>query len=218
MPRKCKGKKHYMDKTFIFTILNFGFILKNMKNLTDPINLAKLNNHLKSGGVIAFPTDTVWGLGALPTRAGADALFEIKRRPANKHLIIMSDSLEHIKPYMINYPKRAFELAQKYWPGALTLGVPVAGTDSMVFGGVRVPNYKPFMELCAVIDGHCLATTSANISGQPPLTSAKEIKKVFPDIIVIDNADSPMGGAPSTVAILDGDDINIVRPGGVVIK
>ena len=218
MPRKCKGKKHYMDKTFIFTILNFGFILKNMKNLTDPINLAKLNNHLKSGGVIAFPTDTVWGLGALPTRAGADALFEIKRRPANKHLIIMSDSLEHIKPYMINYPKRAFELAQKYWPGALTLGVPVAGTDSMVFGGVRVPNYKPFMKLCAVIDGHCLATTSANISGQPPLTSAKEIKKVFPDIIVIDNADSPMGGAPSTVAILDGDDINIVRPGGVVIK
>ena len=218
MPRKCKGKKHYMDKTFIFTILNFGFILKNMKNLTDPINLAKLNNHLKSGGVIAFPTDTVWGLGVLPTRAGADALFEIKRRPANKHLIIMSDSLEHIKPYMINYPKRAFELAQKYWPGALTLGVPVAGTDSMVFGGVRVPNYKPFMELCAVIDGHCLATTSANISGQPPLTSAKEIKKVFPDIIVIDNADSPMGGAPSTVAILDGDDINIVRPGGVVIK
>ena len=119
-----------------------------MTCLHDAAFIAKLNNHLKSGGVIAFPTDTVWGLGALPTRTGADALFEIKRRPANKHLIIMSDSFEHIKPHMANYPARAFELAQKYWPGALTIGVPVAGTDSMVFGGVRVPNYKPFMELC----------------------------------------------------------------------
>ena len=190
----------------------------NMTNLNDSECISKLNNHLKSGGVIAFPTDTVWGLGALPTRVGADALFEIKRRPANKHLIIMSDNLEHIRPYMSEYPARAFELAQKYWPGALTIGVPVAGTDSMVFGGVRVPNYKPFMELCGVIDGHCLATTSANISGQPTLTSADEIRKTFPNIIVIDNATAPMGGAPSTVAILDGDNINIVRAGGVVIE
>jgi len=189
-----------------------------MTNLHDAIFIAELNNHLKSGGVIAFPTDTVWGLGALPARAGADALFEIKRRPANKHLIIMSDSLEHIKPYMANYPARAFELAQKYWPGALTIGVPVAGTDSMVFGGVRVPNYKPFMELCGAIDGHCLATTSANISGQPTLQSADEIRKIFPNIIVIDNAFEPMGGAPSTVAVLDGENINIVRPGSVVIE
>ena len=189
-----------------------------MTNLHDAAFVAELNNHLKSGGVIAFPTDTVWGLGALPTRAGADALFEIKRRPANKHLIIMSDNLMHIRPYMENYPARAFDLANKYWPGALTIGVPVAGTDSMVFGGVRVPNYKPFMELCGVIDGHCLATTSANISGQPTLQSADEIRKTFPDIIVIDNAFEPMGGAPSTVVVLDGDSTNVVRTGAVVIE
>lgn len=211
-------KKHRIFYFFNFTNANFAGILVNMTNLKDLAFVAELNNHLKSGGVIAFPTDTVWGLGALPTRAGADALFEIKRRPANKHLIIMSDSFEHIKPYMAEYPARAFELAQKYWPGALTIGVPVAGTDSMVFGGVRVPNYKPFMELCGVIDGHCLATTSANISGQPTLQSADEIRKTFPDIIVIDNAFEPMGGAPSTVAVLDGDDINIVRTGSVVIE
>ena len=211
-------KKHRIFYFFNFTNANFAGILVNMTNLKDLAFVAELNNHLKSGGVIAFPTDTVWGLGALPTRAGADALFEIKRRPANKHLIIMSDSFEHIKPYMAEYPARAFELAQKYWPGALTIGVPVAGTDSMVFGGVRVPNYRPFMELCGVIDGHCLATTSANISGQPTLQSADEIRKTFPDIIVIDNAFEPMGGAPSTVAVLDGDDINIVRTGSVVIE
>ena len=122
--------------------------------------------------------------------------------------------------YHLRTSRAIFYTYQFYYirPGALTIGVPVAGTDSMVFGGVRVPNYKPFMELCGVIDGHCLATTSANISGQPTLQSADEIRKTFPNIIVIDNAFEPMGGAPSTVAVLDGDDINIVRNGAVVIE
>lgn len=189
-----------------------------MTDLYDKNFLKKLNEHLLSGGVIAFPTDTVWGLGALPTRAGADAIFELKQRPKEKHLIIMSDSFEHIKQYMNDYPAKAFELAEKYWPGALTIGIPVKDTDSMSFGGVRVPKYRPFQELCSVIDGHCLATTSANISGQPPLQSAEEIQKQFPDIIVIDNAFEKMGGAPSTVAILTDNEVKIVRAGAVEIK
>jgi len=188
-----------------------------MTNLHDENFIKQINEHLKNGGVIAFPTDTVWGLGALPNRAGADALFEIKHRPHEKHLIIMSDSLEHIKPYMSDYPEIAFNLGKKYWPGALTIGIPVADTDSMSFGAVRIPNYKPFHELCSVIDGHCLATTSANISGQPTLTNADDIKKQFPNIIVVDNAYDKMGGAPSTVVILSDNKINVVRQGAVVI-
>lgn len=187
-----------------------------MTDLTDNEFIEQLNAHLDAGGVIAFPTDTVWGLGALPTRAGADALFQIKQRPHEKHLIIMSDSLAHLCGYMTDYPKTAFDLAAKYWPGALTLGIPVADTDTMSFGGVRVPSYKPFHDLCAVVRGHCLATTSANISGMPPLNTAAEIRAQFPDIIVIDNAYAPMGGAPSTVAILTGgNEIKIVRTGAI---
>jgi L-threonylcarbamoyladenylate synthase len=188
-----------------------------MTNLKDKDFIKKLNEHLNNGGVIAFPTDTVWGLGALPNRRGADALFEIKKRPHEKHLIIMSDSIEHIKQYMSEYPKKAFDLAKKYWPGALTIGVPVSDSDSMSFGAVRVPNYKPFRDLCSVIDGHCLATTSANISGQPTLNSADDIKKQFPNIIIIDNATDNIGGNPSTVVILSDDEINVVRQGSVVI-
>lgn len=194
-----------------------GDINFNMTNLHDQNFINKLNEHLKKGGVIAFPTDTVWGLGALPNRAGADALFETKQRPHEKHLIIMSDTIEHIKPYMSQYPQKAFELGKKYWPGALTIGVPVADTDSMSFGAVRIPNYKPFHELCSVIDGHCLATTSANISGQPTLKNADEIKKQFPNIIIVDNAYDKMGGAPSTVVILKGNEVNVVRQGSVII-
>ncbi len=189
-----------------------------MTDLSNPEFIKKLNTHLARGGVIAFPTDTVWGLGALPTRVGADALFKIKHRPTNKHLIIMSDSIAHIQPYMTRHPARAMDMAKKYWPGALTIGVPVADdADTCVFGGVRIPNYKPFHDLCAVINGHCLATTSANISGQPTLASADDIRHTFPDIIVIDNAYQPMGGAPSTVVVLDGDTTKIIRQGAVIL-
>lgn len=188
-----------------------------MTNLNDLKFIAQLNQHLAAGGVIAFPTDTVWGLGALPRRAGADALYAIKHRPREKHLIIMSDTMEHIMPHMAQYPATAFDLAAKYWPGALTIARPVADDDTMLFGGVRVPNYKPFHDLCNVVDGHCLATTSANISGMPPLTSADEIRRTFPGIIVIDNASQPMGGAPSTVALLTDHGVRIVRQGAVII-
>lgn len=213
-----QGKNTHLHKILSLhnQILFYTFaIVMNLNNLEF---ISKLNAHLNAGGVIAFPTDTVWGLGALPTRRGADALFEIKHRPTNKHLIIMSDCLAHIRPHMSSYPARAFELAEKYWPGALTIAIPVAETDTMAFGGVRVPDYAPFQELCRAIDGHCLATTSANISGQPPLQTADEIRAQFPNIIVIDNDRAPRCGIPSTVAILDGDDINIVRQGAVIIK
>ncbi|MDR1697201.1 MAG: L-threonylcarbamoyladenylate synthase, partial [Rickettsiales bacterium] len=121
-----------------------------------------LNEFLAAGGVIAFPTDTVWGLGVLPTPAGCDALYEIKRRPREKHFIIMSDSVEHLPPLS----PRAAGLAARFWPGALTI----------IDGGVgyRIPESRAIRDLCAAVDGHCLATTSANISGMPPLTSADE--------------------------------------------
>lgn len=215
---KMQEKIIKTNKILTLQIIFIAYTFFTMTYLKNPDFIKKLNEHLLNGGVIAFPTDTVWGLGALPTRAGADAIFELKQRPKEKHLIIMSDSFGHIKQYMQDYPAKAFELAEKYWPGALTIGVPVAETDSMSFGGVRVPNYKPFQELCSVIDGHCLATTSANISGQSPLQSAEEIQKQFPDIIVIDNAFDKMGGAPSTVAILTDNEVKIVRAGAVEIK
>ena len=203
---------------FLIHIRNKYANIHAMFDITDKYFIEKLNKHLKNGGVIAFPTDTVWGLGALPNQTGADALFEIKQRPHEKHLIIMSDCLEHIQKYMSGYPDIAFDLAKKYWPGALTIGVPVQDTQTMSFGAVRVPNYKPFQDLCSVIDGHCLATSSANISGQPVLTNPDAIRAQFPDIIVIDNAYDKMGGKPSTVVILENNKMNIVRQGAVVIE
>ena len=179
--------------------------------------MKNLNEFLKTGGVIAFPTDTVWGLGALPNAIGAEALFEIKRRPREKHFIIMSDSIEHLRPHMRDFSPLAFELAKKYWPGALT----IVGNDDPVFGGVRIPNNAAFHELCKRIDGHCLATTSANISGEPACESRAEIEKVFPNILIIGDdigrAASKNAPLASTVIKVTGDEIQILRAGSVIL-
>ena len=194
-----------------------------------------MNSHLAAGGVIAFPTDTVWGFGALPTRKGWDAIFELKNRPAENYLIIMSNTIENLAPYMYCFSDKAIELGKKFWPGALTISgnpdpvfdsarlLPKPASQDMIsgarslFGSVRIPNHPVFLELCEYVDGHCLATTSANISGQPILKNADEIRKAFPEVMVIDDDGIPPGGFPSTVVRVVGDDIKILRQGAVII-
>ncbi|MCL2331201.1 MAG: Sua5/YciO/YrdC/YwlC family protein [Proteobacteria bacterium] len=182
-----------------------------MTDLNDKDFIARLNAHLANGGVIAFPTDTIWGLGALPTPAGVDALFEIKHRPHEKHFVIMSDTLEHLRPHMPDFSPLAVELAQRYLPGALT----IVGNDDPIFGGVRIPDNADFRALCGVIDGHCLATTSANVSGAPVCETREEVEKIFPDIIIVGNG-KPAGMASTVIKVI-GDEVKILRQGSVVI-
>ncbi|MCL2017804.1 MAG: L-threonylcarbamoyladenylate synthase [Alphaproteobacteria bacterium] len=184
-----------------------------MNQLENPDFVNQLNVHLAAGGVIAFPTDTVWGLGALPIKEGAEALWEIKQRPPEKHLIVMSNSTEHLLPFMYNFSDRAIKLGKKHWPGALT----IVGNNDPIFGSVRIPNHSVFAKLCGVIDGNCLATTSANISGQPVLQSADAIRNVFPDIIVIEDNGIRPAGIASTVIRVTGDDMEILRQGAISV-
>jgi L-threonylcarbamoyladenylate synthase len=206
-----------------------------MKTIFDQNFIAKLNAHLAGGGVIAFPTDTVWGLGALPTETGRNAIFELKNRPSERFLIIMSDTIENLAPYMYCFSDKAIELGRRFWPGALTIsGNPDPIFDSVrvlpkptspdmisntrpVFGSVRIPNHPVFKELCENIDGHCLATTSANLSGRPLLKTADEIRETFPNIIVIEDGGITPAGLASTVIRVKGDDIEILRQGEIEI-
>ena len=171
----------------------------------------KLNTHLANGGVIAFPTDTVWGLGALPNAAGAETLFETKRRPAEKHFVIMSGTLEHLRPHMQGFSLLALDLARRHFPGALT----IVGNDDPLFGGVRIPDNDVFRLICKHVDGHCLAATSANISGEPVCENREEIEKLFPLIMII--GDGRPTGTASTVIKVIGDQIRILRQGSVII-
>ncbi len=186
----------------------------------------KLNEDLKNGAVVAFVTDTVWGVGCLPNNQKAvKKIYELKDRDCSKPLILMSNSIENLMPYINTIPQKAEELIKKHFPGALTLvfeksdKTPEYITSYKNTVGVRVPNNKVFEKLCEVIDGNVLATTSANLSNFPPATSfdeAIEFVGKYVDYVFEDYGYTSKGLA-STVALALNDDIKVLRQGEIVI-
>ena len=186
----------------------------------------KINEILKKGGIIAYVTDTVWGVGCLPNLPDAvDKIYELKGRDRSKPLILMSNSLENLLPYVDNMSKTAQELARKHFPGALTLVVnksektPSFITSGMNTVGIRVPNNNVFKKICENTDGAVLATTSANLSGLPSAKNYLEAKNfvgAFVDYVVPDESDRAQGLESTVVLALD-DNIKVLRQGAVEI-
>lgn len=197
-----------------------------MKELENISNVNWLNKKLKQGGVIAFVTDTVWGLGCLPaSEAGVEKIYEIKGRDRSKPLILMSDNTENLLPYVKNIPFVAKELMQKYFPGALTLVLEKSDKtpDFMTSGkntvGIRVPDNEFFKELCSKIEGGVLATTSANLSNQPSSKTYEEAKNSiggFADF-VYDDCGHTCKGRESTVVLIEENSYKILRQGSIYI-
>lgn len=145
-------------------------------------NRERIKEVLENDGVIAYVTDTVWGLGCLPSSEKAvKKIYEIKKREAQKPLILMSNETYHLLEYVKPIPEIGCRLIKKYFPGALTLVVeksdktPLYMTSNMKTVGIRVPDNEIFKEICEAAPGHVLATTSANLSHQP---SAKLMSKL----------------------------------------
>lgn len=187
----------------------------------------KIDTILKNNGVIAFVTDTVWGLGCLPSSEKAvKRIYEIKHRELKKPLILMSDDIYPLFDYVkqpIN--KSAQKLIKKYFPGALTLVVeksentPDYLTSGMQTIGIRVPDNETFSNICKSVEGRVLATTSANISGEDPALTYEEAVKYIGDKVdlVIPDYGCKAQGKASTVTGFKGDSIIIFRQGEVVI-
>lgn len=191
-------------------------------------NKEEIKNILENGGVIAYVTDTVWGLGCLPNNEKAvKKIYEIKKREAQKPLILMSNEVYHLLEY-IRQPlsKTASKLIKKYFPGALTLVVekseltPDYVTSGMKTVGIRVPDNEVFKEICEIAPGHVLATTSANLSHQPSAKTyeqAIENMKDLADLIIPDYGYFAKG-LESTVAGVFDDEIKIFRQGATVLR
>lgn len=186
----------------------------------------KINILLKNGGLIAFPTDTVWGIGCLPTHPQAvEKIYELKGRDKSKPLILMSHDLSFLLPYtQLPFSEKAEKLAQKHWPGALTLvvnksdKVPNYTSANLNTIGIRVPNCNIFQELCRHIEGHVLATTSANLSGQPPATNYQEAMKVIGDKVDYTIfSDEKISKKSSTVIGFHNDTPIVFRQGDIII-
>ena len=189
-------------------------------------DISKINKILKNGGVIAFVTDTVWGLGCLPNNEQAiNKIYEIKGRDRTKPLILMSNKVENLFPYVQNFSINAKNLIQKYFPGALTIVTekseltPFSVTSNKNTVGIRVPNNKFFQELCSIIDGNVLATTSANLSNHPSSKSFEEAKNSIGNLvdIVFEDYGYKCDGLESTVVLAIDDNIKILRQGSILL-
>ena len=190
-------------------------------------NKDEIVNILTNGGVIAYVTDTVWGLGCLPYNKDAvSKIYEIKKREKQKPLILMSNEIYNLFDYVKPIPKVGQILIKKYFPGALTIvtekseNTPDYITSNMSTVGIRVPDNKVFKEICEIIPGHVLATTSANLSHQP---SAKTYEQALDNMsgladLIINDYGYKAKGLESTVVGIMSNELRIFRQGAIVIN
>ncbi len=170
------------------------------------MDVAEAVEALRAGGVIAFPTDTVYGLAVLP---GAEArVYAVKGRPSEQPLILMVASPSEAEAY-VTVDARARWYIERWWPGPLTL-VLRAGQGTL---GVRIPDHPLALELLRAAGP--LLTTSANRHGEPPAMTASEAA-LLPGLAgVVDGGRAP-GGEPSTViALLPGEEMTVIREGAI---
>jgi len=174
---------------------------------------------LKRGGVIAFPTDTVYGLGADAFRSKAvERVYEIKKRPTHLPLPLLIGDVEQLAVLAAKpLPEIALFLARRFWPGGLTLVVPKAAHVPGYLGNtniaVRVPAHPICLALIQAINNPLIGT-SANISGKPSVVTASEVRQQLGNEVdlIIDGGRCP-GGSESTVVDVTGGGAVILRHG-----
>lgn len=187
---------------------------------------------LKKGGVVVYPTDTAYGLGAsCDSFKALEKIFKIKGRPRGKPISIIVSTLKQAKQIVV-FNAKAENLWQKFMPGALTLVLPLkpefkkqknwkvlsGGTGTI---GIRFPD-EPLCRKMPRILGSPITTTSANIAGAPNCYSVKEVEAQFkvskfkPDLILDGGKLRP--GKISTVVELNGSEIKILRQGSISEK
>ncbi len=176
-----------------------------------------------AGQVVSFPTDTVPALAVLPHKS--ELIFQVKKRSQDKPLILMVAEVEEIWQYVTgNTEELAIwkQVANQYLPGALTLVLPSSSKVPPELNpqdpttiGVRVPDLEIAQEILAKTGG--LATTSANISGEPPLRDLREISNQFPQVFALDYTQVKKKTAPSTVIKWTGKGWNILRQGKIMV-
>lgn len=180
---------------------------------------------LRQGGIVAFPTETVYGLGADATDPKAVCrLFEVKKRPAFDPLIVHAPTAERAFELWEEVPDAARRLAKYFWPGPLTIvlpkrsAVPDVVTAGLPTVAVRVPRHPVALSLLEAF-GRPIAAPSANLFGHTSPTTADAVEEDLADGLdwILDAGPTTVG-LESTVLRLDGDEALLLRPGGIPIE
>ena len=184
--------------------------------------LPRIAETIARGGVIAFRTDTFYGLGVDPfNRIALQRIKQLKGREATKPILVVISDIDQIERF-ISERSRAFDhLAERFWPGALTLigkaalAVPDEVTADTGTIGIRLPDDDNVRELIRACGG-ALTATSANLSGEEPARSAQQVHKYFGDAIdlIVDGGEARTN-APSTVVDTTGARPRVVREGAI---
>lgn len=187
-----------------------------------PDALEKAARILNEGGVVVIPTDTVYGLAAHPSRPEAvDRLYSIKNREARKPIALLASDRHAVETSGFALPGRAGELADRFWPGALTMVLnraEDAGRGGFAATeGFRVPDFEWTRSLLAACGG-LLRVTSANMSGAKAATDAAEAlgSVGLSTDLVVDGGPS-RGGTASTVVRFEHGEPVVLRQGGAII-
>ncbi len=184
-------------------------------------SLEEAVERLRAGVPVAFPTDTVYGVGARAfDPAGIEALYRLKGRPRSKAIPVLVASWDQVRAVAAAVPEAAWRLAERFWPGGLTLVLPARPQVPAVLraGGstvaVRWPDH-PTPQALARLLGEPLAATSANRSGGPNPRTADEVLEQLPDLaLILDGGPCP-GGTPSSVLDLTTDPPRLLREGAI---
>ena len=184
----------------------------------EPLALQQAFNTLLHGGLVAFPTDTVYGLGALAHNTlGIEQLYAVKGRQSAKAIPILLSDIRELSRVASQVDSRVLRLAERFWPGPLTLVVARHASLPEILSpyptvGVRVPDHPVALALLRLAGP--LATTSANLSNQPSATTAGEVfAQLGGRIPLILDAGKTPGGISSTVVDCSGAELVILRQG-----
>ena len=175
----------------------------------DRKGLTRAAQLLRSGGVVAFPTDTVYGLGADPSDDIARRrVYQIKGRPVGMPLILMAAAESQLEGW-VHMDSRIEAIIRRWWPGPLTIIVHALGGGTL---GVRIPNHEVALDLLRASGP--LMTTSANLHGKEPAMTAAEAGELPGLAAVLDGGRAP-GGIASTVLDLTGPEPHVLREGAI---
>ena len=196
------------------------------KNNVDESELNKIKEILDNDGVIIFPTDTVYGIACnCFSEKAIKKIFDIKKRPENKPINVLSNNLDKIKLVSRNINEKQEFLINKYMPGALTIildknekvsDILTAGLDTI---GVRIPKNNISLRILENVS-YPLATTSANISGDSAGIKISDFLKEFDGVVdaIIDGGETDLKVASTIVRVESDNKLKIIREGTLKIK
>jgi L-threonylcarbamoyladenylate synthase len=196
--------------------------MHTIRTSAQPGDIALAVEVLRDGGIVAFPTDTVYGVGAHAMLAAAvERLYLVKERPPDKAIPLLLSGVDVLPQVVSEIPGAAYALVERFWPGPLTVvlrrapDVPDAVTSGGDTVAVRVPDHPVTQALLAALAGP-LAATSANLSGQPAPDTAQGVLDQLDGRIrlILDGGTCP-GGVASTVVDLTVSPPRILRLGGI---